>query len=102
MKTAPYIDPQGIARERERASYKPIMVDDGDRQFIGFLPIDDGLTCLEFVRVFAMALRPSTDKQEARDFALWLSENLEGLDAVYAPDREPPPTYPNVVPLRAA
>jgi hypothetical protein len=26
----------------------------------------------------------------------------KGLDAVYAPDREPPPTYPNVMRLRAA
>jgi hypothetical protein len=99
---APYIGPDGMARERERAAYRVALVTEGDRLFIGFLPDGDGLTCLEYAPVFSMALRPGTDKQEARDFGLWLAENLEGLDAVYAPDREPPPTYPNVVTLRAA
>jgi len=49
-----------------------------------------------------VVLRPDTDPQEAREVGERLLSMLEGLDAVYAPDREPPPTYPNVVPLRAA
>jgi hypothetical protein len=101
MKIAPYIDPDGIARERERAVYKPVLITGGDRLFIGFLPEGEGLTCLEYVRVFSLALRPGTDPQEARDFGEWLSKHLEGLDAVYNNERDPRPTYPNVVPLRA-
>jgi len=34
--------------------------------------------------------------------AQWLFDHLEGLDAVCDPEREPQPTYPNVVSLRAA
>jgi hypothetical protein len=102
MKIAPYIDPDGIARERERAVYKPVLITGGDRLFIGFLPQGVGLTCLEYVRVFSLALRPGTDPQEARELGERLSACLEGLDAIYSPEPDPRPTYPNVVPLRAA
>ena len=78
------------------------MVADGDRRFIGFVPNGEGLTCLEFVRAFSMALRPESDPEEARNFILWLSENLEGLDAIYSPEPDPRPTYPSLVQLRAA
>jgi|SRR5580693_1893239 hypothetical protein len=102
MKIAPYIDLQGVARERERAAYRVALVREGDRLHIGFLPEGDGLTCLEYARIFSLVLRPGTDPQEARVFAQWLSDNLEGLDAVYSPGSDPRPTYPNVIPLRAA
>jgi hypothetical protein len=102
MKIAPYIDPGGIARERERAPYRVALVREGDRLHIGFLPEGDGLSCLEYVRIFSMALRPGTDPQQAREFGEWLLAHLEGLDAVYSPEPNPRPTYPNVVPLRAA
>jgi hypothetical protein len=101
MKIA-YIDPEGIARERERAAYRVALVSEGDRLHLGFLPEGEGLTCLEYARIFSMALCPGIDAQEARVFAQWLSDNLEGLDAIYSPEPDPRPTYPNVVPLRAA
>jgi hypothetical protein len=44
-----------------------VLINEGDRLFIGFLPEGDGLTCLEYARVFSLALRPGTDPQEARD-----------------------------------
>jgi hypothetical protein len=102
MKIAPYIDPDGIARERERAPYRVALVSEGDRLHLGFLPEGDGLSCLEYVRVFSLALRPGTDPQAARELGERLSACLEGLDAVYEPERDPRPTYPNVVLLRAA
>lgn len=102
MKIAPFIAPDGIARERERAAYRIALIGDGDRFLIGFVPVGDGLTCLEFVPILAAALRLGTDPEEARHLAEWLSTHLEGLDAIYAPDRDPPPSYPNVVSLRAA
>jgi hypothetical protein len=102
MKIEPYIDPHGIARERERAPYRVVLINEGDRLFIGFLPEGDGLTCLEYARVFSLALRPGTDPEEARELGERLSACLEGLDAVYDPERDPRPTYPSVVPLRAA
>jgi hypothetical protein len=102
MKIAPYIDPNGIARARERAAYRVALIGEGDRLLIGFLPDGDGLACLEFVPIFAAALRLGTDPEEARHVVEWLSAHLEGLDAIYAPDHDPPPSYPNVVPLRAA
>jgi hypothetical protein len=102
MKIAPYIDQEGIARERERAAYGVALVSEGDRLFIGFLPEGEGLSCLEYARIFSLALRSGTDPQQAREFGEWLLAHLEGLDAVYDPERDPRPTYPNVVPLRAA
>ena len=102
MKIASYIDLNGIARERERAAYRVALVSEGDRLHIGFLPEGEGLSCLEYTRIFSMALRPGTDPQAIRNFIDWLSENLEGLDAIYLPEPDPRPTYPNIVPLRAA
>jgi hypothetical protein len=101
MKIA-YIDPDGIARERERAAYRVALVSEGDRLHIGFLPEGEGLTCLEYARIFSLALRSGTDPQQAREFGEWLLAHLEGLDAVYDPEHDPRPTYPNVVPLWAA
>jgi hypothetical protein len=49
-----------------------------------------------------LALRSGTDPQQAREFGEWLLAHLEGLDAVYDPEHDPRPTYPNVVPLWAA
>jgi hypothetical protein len=103
MKIEAYINPQGIPRERERAAYHPVfLTDDEQRLFIGLFPKAEGLTCLELVRVFSLALKPGTDREEARFMAQWLFDHLEGLDAVYDPERGPKPTHPNVVPLRAA
>ena len=104
MKTEPYIDPDGIARERERAAYTVVLLHEGGRHAIGFLLVsDDRLTCLEFVRVFSIPLREGTHPETARAIAESLQEYMEGLDAVYAPEQPgPPPTYPNVIPLRAA
>ena len=101
MKIEPYIDPQGIARDRERGAYRPALIPEGERLLVSFLPEAEGLTCLEFARMFSMALKPCADREAARNFAQWLSENLEGLDAIYLPEPDPRPTYPNVVPLRA-
>ena len=102
MKIEPYIDPQGIARERERAAYEPALVLDKDRYVIGFLPQSEGLTCLEFVRVFGIALRPETGPEVGAAIVDMLRRHAVGLDAVYDPEPDPRPTYPNVVPLRAA
>src|SRR5580700_3414866 len=102
MKIAPYIDPDGIARERERAAYRVALVSEGGHLHLVFLPEGEGLSCLEYARIFSLALRSGTDPQQAREFGEWLLAHLEGLDAVYDPERDPRPTYPNVVPLRAA
>jgi hypothetical protein len=101
MKIAPYIDPDGIARERERAAYRVGLINEGGRFFIAFLPEGEGLSCLEFVPIFAAALRSGTDPGEARDLAERLSACLEGLDAIYAPDHDPPGS-PKLVWLQAA
>ena len=66
MRIEPYIDPNGVPRERERAPYRVVLMSEGERHFIGFLPEGEGLTCLEFARIFSLALRPGTDPQEAR------------------------------------
>src|SRR3954447_12668445 len=102
MRIAPYIDPNGIARERERAPYGLALVTEGDRLFLAFLPEREGLTCLEYAPIFSMALRPGTDKQEAREVGERLLSILEGLDAVYSPEPAPRPSYPSLVQLRAA
>jgi hypothetical protein len=39
MKIAPFIDPDGIARERERAVYRAELIREGDRFLIAFLPV---------------------------------------------------------------
>ena len=101
MKIAPYIDPDGIAREREQAAYRVALVGEGDRLHIGFLPEGEGLSCLEYVGAFSLALRPGTDPQEARDLGERLAACLEGLDAIYAPDHDPPGS-PKLVWLQAA
>ena len=95
MKTAPYIDPNGMARERERAPYGLALVTEGDRLFLAFLPEREGLTCLEYARTFAMVLRPDVDPQEAREVGERLLRLFEGLDAIYA-DSDPRPTYPSL------
>lgn len=102
MKIAPYIDADGIARERERAPYGLAFVTEEDRIFLGFLPEAKGLTCLEYAPIFSMALRPGTDPQEAREVAQRLLNMLEGLDAIYESPPVPKPTNPNVIELRAA
>jgi hypothetical protein len=104
MKAAPYIDPQGVARERERAPYTVALISEGGEHLIAFLPVsDDRLTCLEFVRVFTIPLRPGIDPEVARALVASLREHVEGLDAVYEPEPgDHPPTYPNIIPLRAA
>jgi hypothetical protein len=62
------------------------------------------LTCLELVGVFSIALRPGVDRETACALVMSLREHGAGLDAVYGsdPDRPQPPTFPNVIPLRAA
>jgi hypothetical protein len=105
MKIAPFIDPDGIARERERAVYRAELIMEGDRYLIAFLPAaEDGLTCLERVGVFSIALHPGVDREAARALVASLREYGAGLDAVYEsdPDRPQPPTFRNVIPLRAA
>jgi hypothetical protein len=106
MKIAPFIDPDGIARERERAACRAeLITEPGGRFLIAFVPTaEDGLTCLEFVRMFSIALCPGVDRETARALVTSLREHGAGLDAVYGPDpdRPQPPTFPNVVPLRAA
>ena len=103
MKIEPYIDPNGIAQERERAAYEPALIVDNDRYVIGFLPQGEGLTCLEFVAVFGIALRPETGPEAVGAIMEMLRRHAVGLDAVYFnPDRPKPPTYPNIVSLRAA
>jgi hypothetical protein len=42
------------------------LVSEGERQLITFLPEREGLTCLEFVRVFSLALKPDTSPEIAR------------------------------------
>jgi hypothetical protein len=50
-----------------------------------------------------MPLRPGIDPEVARAFVASLREHVEGLDAVYELESgDRPPTYPNVIPLRAA
>ena len=50
MRTAPYIDPAGVARERERAPYTVALVNDDGQYRIAFLPLsEDRLTCLKYV-----------------------------------------------------
>ena len=105
MKIAPFIDPDGIARERERAAYRIELITESDRFWIAFLPVaEDGLTCLELVGIFSIALRPGVDRETACALVTSLREHGAGLDAMYEPDpdRPQPPTFPNVVPLRAA
>src|SRR3954471_14186029 len=103
MKIEPWIDPAGVPRERERAAYQVMLISEGERFLICFLrPEGDGLTCLEFVRIFTIPLRPGTSADEARALADGLVEHAEGLDAVYAPPPRPKPTNPNVLELRAA
>lgn len=106
MKIAPYIDPGGIARERERAACRAeLITEPGGRFLIAFVPaVEDGLTCLELVRVFSIALHPGVDRETACALVASLREHVAGLDAVYGPDpdRPQPPTFPNVVTLRAA
>ena len=47
MKIAPFIDPDGIACDRERAAYRAELITERDRFLIAFLPVaEDGLTCL--------------------------------------------------------
>jgi hypothetical protein len=105
MKIAPFMDPDGIARERERAAYRAELITEKDRFLIAFLPVaEDPLTCLELVGVFSIALRPGVDRETARALVTSLREHGAGLDAVYGPDpdRPQPPTFPNVILLRAA
>lgn len=103
MRTVPYVEASGVARERERAPYTVALVSEGDRYAIAFLPpANDRLTCLELVRAFTIPLREGIGYETARAIAQSLLDNMEGLDAVYAPELPQPPTYPNVVRLRAA
>ena len=105
MKISPFIDPEGIPRDRERAAYRPVLISERGRFSIGFLPPDgDGLTCLEFVQIFAIPLRPGISAEAARALVDNLRQAAAGLDAVYRPnpDLPEPPTYPNIVALRAA
>jgi hypothetical protein len=81
------------------------LIKEEDRFLIAFLPVaEDGLTCLERVGVFSIALHPGVDRQTACALVTSLREHGAGLDAVYGPDqdRPQPPTFPNVIPLRAA
>jgi hypothetical protein len=105
MKIAPFIDPDGIARERERAAYRAELISERNRFLIAFLPVaEDGLTCLEFVNFFSIAVRRGVDRETACALVTSLREHGAGLDAVYGrdPDRPQPPTFRNVMPLRAA
>ena len=102
MKVEPYIDPGGIARERERAAYRIVLLHGSDRLCLGFVPEREGLSCLEFVPVFAMALKPDTSPETARYLGELLLAHMEGLEAVYRNPDEPEPGSPKVVPLRAA
>jgi hypothetical protein len=66
MKIAPFIDPDGVAGERERAAYRAELITERDRFLIAYLPVaEDGLTCLEFVGAFSIALRPGVDRETA-------------------------------------
>jgi hypothetical protein len=85
MKSAHFIDPQGIPRECERAAFRRVLITEGDRLLIGFLAEAERLTCLEHARVFSLALKPGADPEEARSMAQWLFDHLEGLDAVCDP-----------------
>jgi hypothetical protein len=102
MKITPYIDPDGITRERERAVYRPVLIHDKDSYAIGFLPQGEGLTCLEFVRIFAIALRPEISPEVAAALADMLRRHAVGLEAIYEPETDPRPNYPEPVLLRAA
>jgi hypothetical protein len=79
MKIAPFIDPTGVARERERAAYRAELVTEGDRFLIAFLPVaEDGLTCLGLVGVFSIALRPGVDRATACAFVRAFREHGRG------------------------
>ena len=66
MKIAPFIDPDGIACDRERAAYRAELITERDRFLIAFLPMaEDGLTYLERVGVFSIPLHPGIDRETA-------------------------------------
>jgi hypothetical protein len=102
MKIAPYLDPDGIARERERAAYRVVLLHGSDRLCLGFMPEREGLSCLEFVPVFALALKPDTSPETARHLGDLMVAHMEGLEAVYRNPDEPEPGSPKIVRLRAA
>ena len=59
MKIAPFIDPDGIACDRERAAYRAELITERDRFLIAFLPMaEDGLTYLERVSAAAPYIHP--------------------------------------------
>jgi hypothetical protein len=80
MKVTPFIDPDGIARDRERAAYRAELIAENNRFLIAFVPVADaGLTCLEFVRVFSIALRPGVDRETACALVTALREHCNIL-----------------------
>ena len=57
---------RGVAGERERAAYRAELITGRDRFLIAYLPVaEDGLTCLEFVGAFSIALRPGVDRRDS-------------------------------------
>jgi hypothetical protein len=80
MKVAPFIDPDGIARERERAAYRVELITENGQFLIAFVPVaEDGLICLELVGVFSIALRPGVDRETACALVTALREHCNIL-----------------------
>jgi hypothetical protein len=107
MVVEPFVDGSGQAHQRERVAYLPaVVIDDRGGFSIALLPPEPGvtLTCHEFVGIFSLRLLPGTSRAAAEALASEMGRLGVGWEAAYSsdPDRPMPPTFPNVVRLRAA